>query len=128
MRAHCPHQPLRDERFHDRRQQKRLHIHIEQTRDAADRVVRVERAEHKVPRHRRADRDLRRFEVTNLTDHDHVRILTQNVTQTFCEGEVDLRLHVDLRNPRQAIFNRFLNGNDAPLDGVDAAEEAVERG
>ena len=105
-----------DKRFHDRREQKRLHVHIEQTRDAADGIIRVQRAENKVTSHRRANRDVRGFDVANLADHHHVRILSQNVTETFGERQIDLRFHVDLRNTGQSIFHRFFNRDDAALD------------
>src|SRR5206468_7656209 len=50
------HKPLGDERLHDRGEQKRFYVHIEQTRDATYSVVRVKRAENKVASHGRANR------------------------------------------------------------------------
>ena len=47
------------------------------------------------------DRDLGRFEVTNLTDHDDVRILTQERLERRCEGQADFRIDVDLVDARQ---------------------------
>src|SRR6266436_6252885 len=75
------HKPLSDERLHDRGEQKRFHVHIEQTRDAAYGIIRVERAENKVARHGRANRDVRRFDVADLADHHYVGILSRNVTE-----------------------------------------------
>ncbi len=98
FRADRAHEPLRDERFHDRGEQERLDIHIEQTSDAADCVVRVQRAENKMASHGSANGDVRRLDVANFTDHDDVRVLPQNVTQTLCEGEIDLWFHVNLRD------------------------------
>jgi hypothetical protein len=40
----------------------------------------VQRAKNKVTRHGRADCDVRSFNITNLADHHHVGILSQNVT------------------------------------------------
>ena len=77
--------------------------------------------------HGRANGDVRRFDVANLADHHDVRILSQNVPQAFGKGEIDLRLHVDLRNARQPIFHRFFDGNDTPLHGVDAGEKTIKR-
>ena len=88
--------------MHDRGEQERLDAHVEQTRDAADGVVRVQRGEDQVTRHRRANGDFRRLEVANFTDHDDVRVLPQNVPQAVGEGEVDLRFHVDLRDAGRA--------------------------
>ena len=54
-------------------------------------------------------------------------ILSQNVTQTFGERQIDLRFHIDLRDTGQSIFHRFLDRDDAPLHRIDAAEEAIKR-
>src|SRR2546430_1947193 len=78
-------------------------------------------------RHRRADRDVRGFDVANLTNHHNVRVLPQNVTETFGKGQIDLRLNVDLGHARQPIFHRLFDGDDAPLNGIDAAQEAIKR-
>ena len=119
---------LGEERFHDRGEEERLNVHVDETRNAADRVVCVQGAKDKVTGHRGADRDVGGLDVANFSHHDDVRVLAQDVAQTFGEGEVDLRFHIDLRNAGEAIFNRFLDRDDAALDGVDAAEETIERG
>src|SRR5205823_12689094 len=106
---------------------KRLHIHIEQPRDAADGIIRVQRAENKMTRHRGADRDVCGFDVANLTNHHNVRVLPQNVTETFGKGQIDLWLHVNLRHARQPIFHWLFDGDDAALNGIDAAQEAIKR-
>ena len=121
------HEALRDERLHHRSEQERLHIHVEQACNAADGIVRVERAENKVTRHRRANRDVRGFDIANFADHDDVWVLPQNVTETFGECEIDLRFNIDLRNARQPIFHRLFDGDDAPLHGIDAGQEAIKR-
>src|SRR4029077_9982146 len=124
--TNCAYQPLCDERLHDRRQQERFHVHVQQARDAAYSVVRVQRAENKVTSHGRANRDVRGFDITNFPDHHNVGVLSQNMTKTFCEGQIDLRFHIDLRNTRNSIFDRFFDGNDAALDGIDTAEKAIK--
>ena len=106
---------MRDERLHDRGEQKRLHVHVKQTRDAAYGIVGVKRAEDKVARHGRANRDVRCFNIANLTNHDHVRILSQNVAEPFREGQINLRFHIDLRDPGNSIFHRFFDGDDTAL-------------
>ena len=114
-------------RFDDGGEQERLDVHVEQTRDAADGVVRVQRAEDEVTGHGRANGDFGRFEVANFADHDDVRVLPQNVAQALGESEIDLRFHVDLRDARQPIFDRLFDRDDAALHRVDAAEETIER-
>ena len=87
----------------------------------------MERAENKVASHGRADCNVRRFNVANLTDHDHIRILSQNVTEAFGESQIDLRFHIDLRDTSNPIFDWFFDGDDAALDGINAAEKAIKR-
>ena len=127
LRTNRAYQALSDEGFDHRREQKRLHIHVEQTRDAAHSIVGVQRTENEVTGHRCANRDVGGFDVANLTHHHHVRILPQNVAKTFGERQINLRLHVNLRHTGNAIFNRFFDSDDAPLHRIDAAEEAIQR-
>ena len=98
-----------------------------QSGDAADGVVGVQGAEDEMAGHGRADGDIGRLDVANFSDHDDVWVLTQNVTQAFGKGEVDLRFHIDLRDARKTVLDRFLDRDDAALDGVDAAEKTIER-
>src|SRR6476469_7432669 len=53
IRANRAHEPLGNKRLHHRGEQKRFHVHVEQTRNTTYSVVRVERAENKVTGHRR---------------------------------------------------------------------------
>jgi hypothetical protein len=77
--------------FDGRRHEERLDAHVNQPRERARRVVRVQRAEHQVTRQRRADGDLRGLLVADFTDHHHVRVLPQDVAQAHREGQPDLR-------------------------------------
>jgi hypothetical protein len=74
-------------------------------------VCSVEKDE--VTRHRRRIAISAVLEVANLTDHDDVRILTENGAQTIRERQPDLRLHIDLRHAWQTVFHRLLDGDDA---------------
>ena len=127
VRTNGAHESLRDKCLHNRCKQERFDVHIEQARDAAHGVVRVQRAEDKVTGHRRANGDVRRFDIANFSDHDDVRILSQNVAQTFGKRQIDFRFHIDLRNARQPIFHRFFDRDDAALHRIDAAEKTIER-
>ena len=98
MRADRAHKPLGNKCLYHGREQERLNVHIQQTGDAAHRIVRVQRTEDKVSSHRRADRNVRRLHVANFTHHDDVRVLPQNVAETFREGQIDLWFHVNLRH------------------------------
>src|SRR6185503_12221101 len=59
------------------RNQERLDTHVDQSRDRRRRVICVKRREHQMARQRSLDGDLGRLKVTDLTDEDDVRILTQ---------------------------------------------------
>ena len=109
------HESLRYERFHYRGKQKRLDIHVEQARDAADRIVCMQRAENEVTGHGRPDCDIRGFDIANFADHNHIGILAQNMAETFCESEIDFWFDVDLRDTGNSIFDRFFDRDDAPL-------------
>src|SRR5207302_8862696 len=77
--------------------------------------------------HGSADGDVRRLDVANFADHDDVRVLPQNVTQTFREGEINLRFHVNLRDTRQVVFDRLFDRDDSALQRVDAGETTIKR-
>src|SRR4029077_10439503 len=128
IRANRAHEPLGNKRLHHRGEQKRFHVHVEQTRNATYGVIRVERAENKVTRHRGTNRNVRSLDVSDFADHDHIRVLSQYVSQAYSENQINLWFHVDLRDTRDSIFHRFFNRNDAALNGIDAAEKTIQRG
>jgi len=76
--AEPAHEPLGEESTHRRGDEEGLDPHVEETGDARDRVVRVQRAEDQVTGEGAADRDLRRLEVTHFPDHDDVRVAAEN--------------------------------------------------
>ena len=122
------HQALGHDRLHRRRHEKRLDAHVDQPRERARGVVRVQCAEDQVTRQRSADGDVRRLGVPNLTHHHHVRILPQDVPQAGGERQPNVRAHSDLVDALQLVLDRFLDGDDPLVHGVDRAEEGVKRG
>ena len=91
VRAEHAHEALREDADDRRAHEERLDAHVDQARDGAGGVVRVDRREHEVTRERRVDRDLDRLLVADLADHDDVRILAQEGAERAREGEPDLR-------------------------------------
>src|SRR5215472_15565337 len=81
-----------------------------------------------MPCERGADGDFRGFKVADFADHDDIRVLAQNVAQTHGEGQPDFRPDRDLVDAPEFIFDRFLDRDDALLDGVDRAQHRVKRG
>ena len=122
------HQALGHDRLDRRRHKKRFDAHVDQPRERTRGIVRVQRAENQVTRQRGPDGDVRRLAITNLTHHDHVRILPQDVPQAGGKRQPDIRAHSDLVDALQLVLDRFLDGDDPLVHGVDRAEEGVKRG
>ena len=97
------------------------------TRQRGGRIVRMQRRQHQVTRLRRLDRDLGRFEVTNLTHHDDVGILTQEGFQRAGKGQAHLGVDVDLVDARQVDFRRVLGRRDVAVFRIEDVESGVER-
>ncbi len=68
----------------------------------------MQRRQHEVTGLGGLDGDLGGFEVTNLTHHDHVRILPQERFQRGRESQPDLGIDVDLVDAREIDFRRGL--------------------
>src|SRR5689334_15599681 len=96
LAANFTHEALREHAEERRGEEVVLDAHLEETRDGARRVVRVQRREDEVAGERRLDRDLGRLGVADLADHDDVGVLADDRAQTAGEREADRRLHVDL--------------------------------
>src|SRR5579885_1942043 len=105
-----------------------LDAHLEEPRDRARGVVRVQGREDEVPRERRLDGDLGGLGVADLPHHDHVGILAHDRAQPVGEGEADRRLHVDLVHAEELILDRILDGDDLLVRRVDLVEGPVEGG
>ena len=125
--AHLAAKALRDDHVERGAHEERLDAHVEQAADRARRVVGVKRREHHVTGERRLDRDLGGLEVTNLTDHDDVGILTQERTQRRGEVQADRLVHLALVDAREVELDRILGGRDVGLDLVQLRERRVQR-
>jgi len=73
------------------------------------------------------DRNLCGLAVSNLADHHHVRVRTQDRAQR--RGERQPRAHVDLHlvDPLEPILDRVLDGDDVDLGPADLGERSKER-
>ena len=61
--------------------------------------------QHEVSRHGGTDGNLRRLEVANLADHDHVGVLSQDGAERARERVADLRVGLDLRDVRHLVLD-----------------------
>ncbi len=79
-----------------------------------------------MPGQRRLNRHRRRFVIAHLADHDHVRVLPQDMPQGVdkCHSFFGRNLH--LADAGQLIFNRVLHGHDVLDRRVDAVQTRVQ--
>jgi hypothetical protein len=74
--ANHPHQPLRHNTVERRHEIVGLDTHVDKATDHVERIVSVDGTEDQVPGQRRLNGDLGRLRVTDLSDHDLVRIVS----------------------------------------------------
>src|SRR4029077_2259800 len=67
------------------------------------------------------------FKIANFADHDHVRVLPEDMAQTHRECQTDFRTDRDLVDALEFVFDRFLDGDDPFVNRIDRAEEGVKR-
>ncbi len=93
--------------------------HVQQTGNTRRRAVGVQRREHQVTGQRGLNGDTAGFQVTHLTDHDDIRVLTHDGAQ--CPGEVqaDGRLDLNLIDALELILDRVFDGDDLALGGIE---------
>src|SRR5215467_1534938 len=78
--------------------------------------------------HRCANRNVRSLDIANFADHHNIRILSQDVSKTFSESQINFWFDVDLGYTSDPIFHRFFNRNDTALHRINAAEKTIKRG
>src|SRR5215831_7052631 len=110
--AQHPDQALGQNTVQRRHEVVRLDAHVKEAPDHVDHVVRVDRGKYQVAGQGRLNGDLRGLFVTNFTDHDLVRIVTQNRAQPAGKGQTLFLVHRDLRDSMQLVFDRILDGDD----------------
>ena len=66
------------------------------------------------------------LEVPDLTDHDDVRILPEESSESGSEGHPDLGAHLHLVDAVQVVLDRIFGRHDIDFVRVDAAESAVQ--
>ena len=69
-----------------------------------------------------------RFTVTDLTDQDNVRVLTQNGAQTSGKGHTGPQVNLGLADTGKIVFHRILNGHNIALLAIHLLQSRVERG
>ena len=126
--AQPAHQALRHHADQAGGEQERLDAHVHQPRDRADCIVGMQRGEYEMSGKARLDRDLRRFEIADLADHDHIRVLAQDGPQRQCEAHLDPRIDLGLADAVEVVFDGILDGHDVQRGGVEPRERGIKRG
>jgi hypothetical protein len=104
-----------------------LDPHIEKPRDGFRRAVRVQCREDEMAGEGRLHGYSGRIRVTDLTDHDHVRVVAQDGPQAGRKVEIDVRLHLHLTDPSQLVFDRILDRENLDRGSIDLLEHGIER-
>ena len=69
-----------------------------------------------------------RFCVTGFTDHDNIRILSQQGTQSHCKGHAGSHINGSLRDIGQVFFHRVLNGRNIYRSLGQMLQYHIQRG
>ena len=109
------------------RDHERLEPEIDEARDGAGGIVRVHGREHEVTGDGGSERDLGGLAVADLTDHDDVRVLTQDGAQCAGEGLLGLLIDMHLVDSRDLELDRVLDRRDVARDVLDRLECRVEQ-
>ena len=70
----------------------------------------------------------RRLEIPNLTDHHHVRVVTQDGTQPHGERHADFVVDRDLVHALEVVLHRILGSDHLFLWADDGIERGIKRG
>ena len=87
----------------------------------------MERAQNHVARKSGFDGDFCRFEVSDLADHDDVRVLSEEGAEGCGEVEADGFVHLYLVDAHEVEFDRVFGGRDVVADGVEFGEGGIQR-
>src|SRR5262249_5333193 len=80
-----------------------------------------------MPGERCLNRNLSRFEITCLADHDSVGVLAEKCAQDAREGETDPFVHRDLNYSLQVVLDRLFRCQQLGIEGVYFAQTGIKR-
>src|SRR6185312_7251926 len=127
VRTDAAHETLRKNEIERARDVERLQSHIQQTRNGFRRRVGVQGAHDEVTRESCLDRDAAGFEISNLTDHDDVRILAQEGFQRRGEAHADLGAYLNLIDAVKVVLDGVFGGHDVDIDRVHLGQRGIQR-
>ena len=118
--ADCPYQTLGDNTDHRGLNQKERDSQVQKTGYGGRRVVGVQSGKDQMPCQGGLDGILGGLQVSQLPDHDDIRILSQNISEDGAESDPYGRLNSDLVELFMNHFNRILHGRN-----IDAGRRQV---
>ena len=101
--------------------------HVDQAGQCRGGVVGVQRRQHQVLGVRCLNRNVGCLQITDLADHDDVRVLAQERAQRGCKGQAAFLVDVDLVDAGQVDFGRILGGGDVHTGLIEDVEAGVQR-
>src|SRR5258708_4688929 len=128
VHAYNTHHPLRQNTIQGRDEVIRLNSHVNEAADNVGNVVRMHGRKYQVSGQRGLNRDLRCFIVSNFADHDFVRVVAQDGTQSASKRQPFFLINGSLRDAANLIFNGVFDGDDLVFVGFNLVDSGVQRG
>src|SRR5713101_1093806 len=122
------HQALRHDAIQGGDEIIRFNTHVDEASNDVGHVVGVDGGEDQVAGESGLNGDLRGFLIADFADHDLVRIVAQDGTQTASEGQALLLVHVNLRDAADLVFYRIFVGNVLVFVRFDLVDGRVQGG
>ncbi len=126
-RTDLSHQTLGDHQTQNGGDKIRRHVQIEEARHGGRRIVRVERRKDQVAGEGRLHGDISRFRIADLADHDDVRVLAQERTETRSKRDAGLRIDLRLVHIAHIVFDRVFDRGDIDLRTVQDVHQSIQR-
>gem|GEM_PF-6571332 len=117
---------LVDDELETRDDEEWIDPEVDETLEGIDRRVGMDGREYKMSSDRRLNREVGRIGVANFSDHDNIRILTQETPESIGEIESDLRIDLTMIGSLDAVLDWILEGGDVFFFGIEIGEHGVE--
>src|SRR5258706_5547025 len=122
------HQSLRQNTIQGRDEVVRFNSHVNEAADNVGNVVRMHGRKYQVSDQRGLNRYLRCFIVSNFADHDFVRVVAQDGTQSASKRQPFFLINGNLRDAANLIFNGVFDGDDLVFVGFNLVDSGVQSG
>ena len=128
MRAKSSYQSLGDDTHHGICQEVALDAHIHETGQGTGGTVGMQGTYYQVARDGSLYRNLCRLCVSDLTNHDDIRVLSQNRTQCRRKGKLCLDIGLYLIDSVDVRLNRVLDSDNVYIFFVQLTESRIQCG